>query len=78
MEFQSTRSQDRDVMFKVSSLVSDKFQSTRSQDRDFLPACYTSLGNISIHSVARPRQDDDDIIELMIDFNPLGRKTETG
>ena len=57
--------------------VANSFQSTRSQDRDI--GCIQGGCElfISIHSVARPRHGFIKFLKLTINFNPLGRKTET-
>ena len=54
------------------------FQSTRSQDRDYYRRSqFRTYLVISIHSVARPRQEPYEIASTEWYFNPLGRKTET-
>ncbi len=54
------------------------FQSTRSQDRDTRGLETRNSLDISIHSVARPRlARQQQQLQQMYHFNPLGRKTET-
>ena len=77
LKFQSTRSQDRDKTESLEELQLQLFQSTRSQDRDYDAMDCPECGCISIHSVARPRQEQPVNSLRHWHFNPLGRKTET-
>ena len=75
--FQSTRSQDRDISVPPFPGALWHFnplgRKTETESLQIAKYCW----DISIHSVARPRQ-----MRLMwrlrqLNFNPLGRKTET-
>ena len=61
----------------ISKCITTAFQSTRSQDRDSAWQRIPVEEEISIHSVARPRQKVLLFICAYYHFNPLGRKTET-
>ena len=63
---------------ECKQLVCEQFQSTRSQDRDSSSVSVISFKTISIHSVARPRPGTELFFYFFSNFNPLGRKTETG
>ena len=97
--FQSTRSQDRDTDAKPFISNNHDFNPLGRKTETlctYVFAEYTSISihsvarprqngfcriydkaKISIHSVARPRQIWSRLRKIVINFNPLGRKTET-
>ena len=77
MAFQSTRSQDRDLMAATLSPLSRYFNPLGRKTETIPRRAETYFLTISIHSVARPRHVQAVAAAEYRNFNPLGRKTET-